>query len=210
MRSVLRRVEENANQRALPSDVRKGSAFPASSLLFRRLRLRQLDQEAQPHQETNHTPERPSLSAHQAAKPQMSIHLEINSSETIKHILDECRTIAVVGLSSKPTRPSHGVAGYMQRAGYRIIPVNPNETEVLGESAYDSLAEVHEKIDLVDVFRRSDEAGAAVDEAIAVGAKAVWLQEGVIDHEAAQRALEAGLLVVMDRCWLKEHVRRQK
>ena len=98
----------------------------------------------------------------------------------------------------------------MQRAGYRIIPVNPNETEVLGESAYGSLAEVREKIDLVDVFRRSDEAGAAVDEAIAVGAKAVWLQEGVIDHEAAQRALDAGLLVVMDRCWLKEHVRRKK
>ena len=96
----------------------------------------------------------------------------------------------------------------MQRAGYRIIPVNPNETEVLGENAYGSLGEVREKIDLVDVFRRSDEAGAAVDEAIGVDAKAVWLQEGVIDHEAAQRALDAGLLVVMDRCWLKEHAKR--
>ena len=140
----------------------------------------------------------------------MSIHLEINSPEAIERILDECRTVAVVGLSSKSTRPSHGVAGYMQRAGYRIIPVNPNETEVLGESAYGSLAEVREKIDLVDVFRRSNEAGAAVDQAIAVGAKAVWLQEGVIDHAAAQRGVDAGLLVVMDRCWLKEHIRRQK
>jgi predicted CoA-binding protein len=135
--------------------------------------------------------------------------LDTNSSETIKRILDDCRTIAVVGLSSKSTRPSHGVAGYMQRAGYRIIPVNPNETEVLGEKAYASLKDVPERIDLVDVFRRSDEAGAVVDDAIAIGAKAVWLQEGVVDNEAAQRALNAQLLVVMDRCWLKEHVRRK-
>jgi uncharacterized protein len=135
--------------------------------------------------------------------------VEINSSETIKRILDECRTIAVVGLSSKSTRPSHGVAAYMQRAGHRIFPVNPNETEVLGERSYASLKDVPDHIDLVDVFRRSEEAGAVVDEAIAVGAKAVWLQEGVIDNEAAQRALNAGLLVVMDRCWLKEHVRRK-
>ena len=137
-------------------------------------------------------------------------NLGINEPETVKRILDECRTIAVVGLSSKPTRPSHGVAGYMQRAGYRIIPVNPNEVEVLGEVAYASLSEVSRNIDLVDVFRRSEEAGAVVDEAITAGAKAVWLQEGVIDNAAAQRAVDAGLLVVMDRCWLKEHVRRQK
>jgi len=97
----------------------------------------------------------------------------------------------------------------MQRAGYRIIPVNPNETEVLGEKAYASLDQVPAQIDLVDVFRRSEEAGAVVDEAIAFGAKAVWLQEGVIDQGAAQRALDAGLLVVMDRCWLKEHARRR-
>ena len=135
--------------------------------------------------------------------------MEINSSETIKRILDDCRTIAVVGLSSKSTRPSHGVAGYIQRAGYRIIPVNPNETEVLGERSYASLKDVPDEIDLVDVFRRSEEAGAVVDDAIAIGAKAVWLQEGVIDDDAAQRALNAGLLVVMDRCWLKEHVRRK-
>jgi predicted CoA-binding protein len=134
--------------------------------------------------------------------------LEINSQETIEKILDECRTIAVVGLSSDPTRPSNGVASYMRRHGYKVIPVNPNETDVFGDKAYRSLADVPEQIDLVNVFRRSSEAGSAVDEAIAVGAKAVWLQEGVLDNAAAQRALDAGLLVVMDRCWLKEHVRR--
>ena len=97
----------------------------------------------------------------------------------------------------------------MQRQGYRVIPVNPNEREVLGEKAYATLANVPEKIDLVDIFRRSEEAGKAVDEAIAIGAKAVWLQEGVIDQEAAERASDAGLLVVMDRCWLKEHARQK-
>jgi predicted CoA-binding protein len=95
----------------------------------------------------------------------------------------------------------------MQRHGYRVIPVNPYEREVLREKAYASLAEVPEKVDLVDIFRRSEEAGSAVDDAIAVGAKAVWLQEGVIDEAAAHRAEDAGLLVVMDRCWLKEHMR---
>jgi uncharacterized protein len=135
------------------------------------------------------------------------IEVELNSPETIRRILDECKTIAVVGLSSDPSRPSHGVSGYMRRQGYRVIPVNPNETDVFGEKAYPDLAAVPEKIDLVDIFRRSDEAGKAVDEAIAAGAKAVWLQEGVIDRNAAQRALDAGLLVVMDRCWLKEHIR---
>jgi len=134
----------------------------------------------------------------------------INSPETIRRILEECRTIAVVGLSSDPSRPSNSVSGYMRRQGYRVIPVNPNETSVFGEKAYPDLAAVPEKIDLVDVFRRWDEAGKAVDEAIAVGAKAVWLQEGVIDSAAAQRALDAGLLVVMDRCWLKEHIRANR
>lgn len=133
--------------------------------------------------------------------------MELNSQETIRRILDECKTIAVVGLSSDPSRPSHGVSSYMRRQGYRVIPVNPNETAVFGEKSYPDLAAVPGKIDLVDVFRRSDEAGKAVDEAIAVGAKAVWLQEGVIDRQAAQRALDAGLLVVMDLCWLKEHIR---
>ncbi|HEY3582597.1 MAG TPA: CoA-binding protein [Pyrinomonadaceae bacterium] len=131
----------------------------------------------------------------------------INSQETISRILEECRTIAVVGLSSDPWRASNSVSSYMRRSGYRVIPVNPNETEVFGEKAYPDLASVPEKIELVDVFRRSAEAGKVVDEAIAVGAKAVWLQEGVIDRAAAQRALDAGLLVVMDRCWLKEHMR---
>ena len=133
--------------------------------------------------------------------------MEINSRETIGKILEECRTIAVVGLSSNPGRASHGVASYMRRRDYKVIPVNPNETEVFGEKSYGSLAEVPDKIDLVDIFRRSDQAGAAVDEAIAIGAKAVWLQEGVVDRAAAETAIDAGLLVVMDRCWLKEHIR---
>lgn len=133
--------------------------------------------------------------------------MEINSSETIKRVLDECMTIAVVGLSSDPGRPSYGVASYMRRRGYKVIPVNPNETDVFGDKSYASLAEVPDKIDLVNVFRRPSEAGHAVDEAITVGAKAVWLQEGVIDEAAAGRAQQAGLLVVMDRCWLKEHAR---
>jgi len=98
----------------------------------------------------------------------------------------------------------------MRRQGYRVIPVNPNETAVFGEKSYPDLSAVPEKIDLVDVFRRADEAGKAVDEAIAVGAKAVWLQEGVIDSAAAQRAEDAGLMVVMDRCWLKEHIRAHR
>lgn len=136
--------------------------------------------------------------------------MEINDQETIKRILDECRTIAVVGLSSNPARPSHGVARYMQQQGYRVIPVNPGEQEVLGEKAHRSLADVPDKIDLVNVFRRSEEAGAVVDEAIRLEAKAVWLQEGVIDEAAAARAQDAGLLVVMDRCWLKDHVRNSR
>lgn len=131
--------------------------------------------------------------------------MEINSSQTIAQIFDECRTIAVVGLSSNTSRASNGVASYMQAVGYKVIPVNPRETEVLGEKSYAQLADVPVKIDLVDVFRRSEEAGAVVDEAIKVGAKAVWLQEGVIDDEAAARAAAAGLLVVMNRCWLKDH-----
>ena len=134
----------------------------------------------------------------------------MNTQETINRILNECRTIAVVGLSSDPSRASNSVASYMRHVGYRVIPVNPNETSVFGDKSYSDLSAVPEKIDLVDVFRRSDEAGKAVDEAIAVGAKAVWLQEGVIDRAAAQRALDAGLLVVMDRCWLKEHIRAHR
>jgi predicted CoA-binding protein len=97
----------------------------------------------------------------------------------------------------------------MRQHGYKVIPVNPNEEQVFGEKAFSTLQDVPEKIDLVDVFRRSDAAGDVIDDAIKIGAKAVWLQEGVIDDKAAQRAFEAGLLVVMDRCWLKEHVRHK-
>ncbi|HQU85141.1 MAG TPA: CoA-binding protein [Pyrinomonadaceae bacterium] len=131
----------------------------------------------------------------------------MNKPEEIKQILEECKTIAVVGLSSNPMRPSNGVAGFMLKKGYTVIPVNPNETEVFGIKACQTLSTVTEKVDLVDIFRRSEEAGAAVDEAIAIGAKAVWLQEGVIDREAAERAEKAGLLVVMDRCWLKDYMK---
>jgi uncharacterized protein len=137
----------------------------------------------------------------------LSERLEINSRETIQRILEECRTIAVVGLSSDASRPSNSVSSYMRRHGYKVIPVNPNETEVFQERAYPALAAVPQIVDLVDIFRRSDEAGKAVDEAIAIGARAVWLQEGVLDRAAAQRASDAGLLVVMDRCWLKEHIK---
>ena len=133
----------------------------------------------------------------------------MNDPKVIETILKESRTIAVVGLSSNPMRPSYDVARYLQRNGYRIIPVNPNETEVLGEKAYPSLTDVPEKFDLVDIFRRSEEAGRHVDEAIRLGAKAVWMQDGVIDQAAAERALAAGLMVVMDDCMLRQHVRRR-
>jgi uncharacterized protein len=129
----------------------------------------------------------------------------MNEIEEIKEILAACKIIAVVGLSSNPLRPSYGVAAYMQRKGYRIIPVNPMETEVLGEKSYPSLSALPEKPDLVNIFRRSEEAGKVVDEAVKIGAKSVWLQEGVIDEEAAERAEAAGLIAVMDKCWLKEH-----
>ena len=131
----------------------------------------------------------------------------MNKPEEIKRILEECRTIAVVGLSSNPMRPSNGVASFMRSKGYKIIPVNPNETEVFGLKAFQKLSSVTEKIDLVDIFRRSDEAGIIVDEAIKIGTKAVWLQEGVIDNKAAKRAEDAGLIVVMDRCWLKDYMK---
>ncbi|MDE3119822.1 MAG: CoA-binding protein [Nitrospirota bacterium] len=131
-----------------------------------------------------------------------------SSPETIRRIFDECRTIAVVGLSANPTRPAYDVASSMQQQGYRIVPVNPLEMPVLGQTAYASLAAVPGRVDLVSVFRKSEEAGGVVDQAIKVGAKAVWLQEGVIDEDAAQRAQRAGLLVVMDRCWKKEWKKR--
>jgi predicted CoA-binding protein len=122
-------------------------------------------------------------------------------------ILQSAHTIAVVGLSSKRYRPSYGVAEYMQRAGYRIIPVNPEETEVLGEKAYPDLDSVPEAVDIVDIFRRSEFVPEIVEAAIRKSAKVVWMQEDVIHEDAARRAEEAGLDVVMDRCILKDHRR---
>ena len=120
-------------------------------------------------------------------------------------ILRSAHTIAVVGLSPDPRRPSHRVARYLQRAGYHIIPVNPNIGEVLGERAYATLSELPGPVDVVEVFRRSEFAGAIVDEAIAIGARAVWLQDGVVDEAAAERARAAGLDVVMDDCMMRRH-----
>jgi predicted CoA-binding protein len=125
----------------------------------------------------------------------------------IPELLRSIRTIAVVGLSNKRFRPSYGVAEYMQKQGYRIIPVNPNETEVLGEKSYARLEDVPEHIDIVDIFRRSEFVPPVVDSAIRLGARAVWMQEGVVHEEAARKAQDAGLTVVMDRCLLKEHMR---
>ena len=125
----------------------------------------------------------------------------------ITDILRSAHTIAVVGLSGKRFRPSFGVAEYLQRAGYRIIPVNPRETEVLGEKAYPDLDSVPEGIDIVDIFRRSEHVPAVVEAAVRKGAQAIWMQEGVVHEDAARRAEAAGLAVVMDRCILKEHRR---
>lgn len=127
--------------------------------------------------------------------------------EAIRKLLQETRTIAVVGISAKPDRPSHEVAHYLQRAGYTIIPVNPAYQEVMGLKCYPSLHEVPGKIDIVDVFRKPTEVMAVVDEAIAVGATSVWLQLGVIAPEAADKAAAAGLKVVSDRCTKIEHRR---
>jgi len=119
---------------------------------------------------------------------------------TPREILGAYRVFAVVGLSANPSRPSHSVASFLVQRGYRIVPVNPYLTEVLGETCYPDLASVPFPVEVVDIFRRSEYAGAVVDEAIAIGAKAVWMQLGVIDHAAAARARRAGLEVVMDRC----------
>ncbi len=125
----------------------------------------------------------------------------------IAALLGSARIIAVVGLSSKRYRPSHGVAEYMQHAGYRIIPVNPHETEVLGEKSYAKLEDIPEHVDIVDIFRRSEYVPELVDAAIRIGARAVWMQEGVVHEAAAAKARAAGLQVIMDRCILKEHGR---
>ena len=131
-----------------------------------------------------------------------------SSGDLIADILGKYKTIAVVGLSSNPMRPSHEVSEYMQRAGYRIIPVNPNETEVLGERSYARLEDVPVGVGVVNIFRRTEEVPPVVESAIRVGAKVVWMQLGIKNQEAAEKARAAGLAVVEDACILLEHRRR--
>lgn len=126
-------------------------------------------------------------------------------TDPITDLLKQARNIAVVGLSSSPLRPSHGVAAYMQTQGYRIIPVNPHIEEALGEKSYPSMLDVPEKIDIVNVFRRPEFVDRVVDEAIQLRVPAVWMQEEVINERAAEKARKAGIFVVMDQCILKEH-----
>jgi len=142
----------------------------------------------------------------------MKLHIPENfnsNSDVVAQILRGARTIAVVGLSSNRMRASHGVAEYLKSAGYRIIPVNPHETEVLGEKAYARLEDVPEPVDIVDVFRRAEEVPAVADSAIGIGAKVLWMQLGIENAEAAERALAAGLMVVEDSCLMVEHKRRR-
>lgn len=132
----------------------------------------------------------------------------MTSPDAIADLLQRARTIAVVGLSNNPMRPSHGVSAYMQSRGFRIIPVNPEIDEALGEKAYASLGDIPEKIDIANIFRRSEFVEPIVDEAIALRIPAIWMQEEVIHEKAAQKARQAGIFVVMDRCILKEHQAR--
>ncbi len=129
--------------------------------------------------------------------------------ERITELLKSAKTIAVVGLTDTPIRPSYGVSHYMRSQGYRIIPVNPNITEWEGEKTYPSLLDVPEKIDIVNIFRRPDAIPEVVEQAIQIKAPAIWMQEGVVHEGAAEKARQAGIFVVMDKCVLKEHIRRQ-
>lgn len=129
------------------------------------------------------------------------------TSAEIADILKSARTIAVVGLSPKPERPSYSVSAYMQGEGYKIIPVNPGHSEILGETCYKSLLEVPGEIDIVDIFRDPSAVPEIVDQAIAKKAKVIWMQEGIVHNEAAEKARDAGLKVVMNKCIYKEHVR---
>src|SRR5258708_2266448 len=141
----------------------------------------------------------------------MNLHFPekyVASSDAVAQILRGVRTIAVVGLSSNPMRPSYGVAEYLKTAGYRIIPVNPNETEVLGEKAYARLEDIPEQVDVVDVFRRAEEVPAVAESAIRIGAKVLWMQLGIENGGAAEKARAAGLVVVENACLLVEHKRR--
>jgi len=132
------------------------------------------------------------------------------AADPILEILKKYKTIAVMGLSSNPGRPSYGVTEYMQSTGYRIIPVNPNETKVLGEKSYARLEDVPEEVEIVDVFRQAENVPAVVESAIGIGAKVVWMQLGIEHAAAAERARAAGLIVVEDACILVEHRRRAK
>jgi uncharacterized protein len=134
--------------------------------------------------------------------------MKTTATDEIGELLKRTKTIAVVGLSDSPLRPSYGVSAYMQSHGYKIIPVNPSIKGALGEKAVASLSEIEEKIDIVDVFRRSEYVPELVDEAIQLKVPAIWLQEDVIHAEAAEKARKAGIFVVMDKCILKEHRRR--
>jgi predicted CoA-binding protein len=127
------------------------------------------------------------------------------ADETLRTLLTEARTIAMVGASSSPDKPSHGIMKKMLAAGYHVIPVNPRETEVLGQKAFASLRDIPEKVDIVDVFRRPEDTPPIADEAAAIGAKAIWLQSGISNEETARRAEAAGLLAVMDACIGVEH-----
>ena len=135
--------------------------------------------------------------------------MSTSEAEHITELLRSAKTIAIVGLSDSPNRTSYGVSQYMQSQGYRIIPVNPAITESLGEKAYPTLSDVPEKIDIVNVFRRSEFVPEVVEEAIRLGVPAIWMQEGVVHEEAAEKARVAGIIVVMDRCILKEHMARR-
>lgn len=134
----------------------------------------------------------------------------MSEADQITDLLQSAKNIAVVGLSKNPMRAAYGVSAYLQAQGYRIIPVNPNADVVLGEKAYPSLTDIPDKVDVVDIFRRSEFVGPIVDAAIQKGAKAVWMQETVVNEEAAQKARDNGLFVVMDRCILKEHRKRHR
>jgi predicted CoA-binding protein len=136
--------------------------------------------------------------------PRDNITGSVSNESGIAKLLASSKTIAVVGLSSKPFRPSFGVSQYLQSVGYRIIPVNPNESSILGEKSYDRLEDIPEKIDIVDIFRRSELVPEVVDAAIRIGARAIWMQEGVADEPSAALARSAGLFVVMDLCIAKE------
>lgn len=136
---------------------------------------------------------------------QPSYNDHVNQTDPIADLLRNSRNIAVVGLSNSPLRPSHGVSAYMQSQGYRIIPVNPEISEALGEKSYPSLLDVPEKIDIVNVFRRPEFVDEVVDQAIQLKIPAVWMQEEVINPGAAEKARQAGIFVIMDQCILKEH-----